>query len=260
MIINYFKSTYGKQIVVSLILLIAFSENVMSQKNGIEGVIRDAEDNSTLIGATIREHGTSNATTTDIDGKFSMALKSETSTLIISYVGYTTKLINIDGKKHIEITLEKNALNLPSITISGQMGIDRKTPIAITTVNSNQIEEKLGTQEFPEILRGTPGVHANKQEGGWGDSEIWMRGFDNTNIAVMINGIPVNEAEDGDLYWSNWAGLSDIAIAIQTQRGIGSGMLSNPSIGGTINIITKGYESQKRTSAEYMVGTGRCSS
>ena len=254
MIINYFKSTYGKQIVVSLILLIAFSENVMSQKNGIEGVIRDAEDNSTLIGATIREHGTSNATTTDIDGKFSMALKSDTSTLIISYVGYTTKLINIDGKKHIEITLEKNALNLPSITISGQMGIDRKTPIAITTVNSNQIEEKLGTQEFPEILRGTPGVHANKQEGGWGDSEIWMRGFDNTNIAVMINGIPVNEAEDGDLYWSNWAGLSDIAIAIQTQRGIGSGMLSNPSIGGTINIITKGYESQKRTSAEYMVG------
>ena len=99
MIINYFKSTYGKQIVVSLILLIVFSENVMSQKNGIEGVIRDAEDNSTLIGATIREHGTSNATTTDIDGKFSMALKSDTSTLIISYVGYTPKLINIDGKK-----------------------------------------------------------------------------------------------------------------------------------------------------------------
>ena len=253
MITHYLKSVYGKQI-ISLILVFAFSQSVLSQKISIEGSIYDAEDNSTLIGATIQEQGTSNATTTNIDGKFSIMLNSDTSTLHISYVGYTPKSIKIDGKKHLEIALNKDILKLPIITISAQIGTNRKTPIAISTINSSQIEENLGTREFPEILNGTPSVHANKQGGGWGDSEIWMRGFDNTNIAVMINGIPVNEAEDGDLYWSNWAGLSDIAMAIQTQRGIGSGMLSNPSIGGTINIITKGFEPQKGSSAEYAVG------
>lgn len=235
-------------------LLITLSQVGLSQKISIEGIIRDSKDNSTLIGANIREQGKANATITDINGKFSIMLESDTSTLNISYIGYTSKTMKVNGKRYIEVMLERNTLNLPIITISAQMGVDRKTPIAITTVKSDQIEEKLGTQEFPEILKGTPGVHANKQGGGWGDSEIWMRGFDNTNIAVMINGIPVNEAEDGDLYWSNWTGLSEIAMAMQTQRGIGSGMVSNPSVGGTINIITKGSESKKGSLAEYMVG------
>lgn len=53
----------------------------------------------------------------------------------------------------------------------------------------------MGTQEFPEILKATPGVHANKEGGGYGDSEIYMRGFDNTNTATVINGVPVNDME-----------------------------------------------------------------
>jgi hypothetical protein len=254
MITYYSKSNHVKKIITVFVLVISLSQSSLSQKISIEGIIRDSKDNSTLIGANIIEQGTANSTISDINGKFSIILESDTSTLNISYLGYNSKIVKVNSNRYIEITLERNIFDLPIITISAQMGMDRKTPIAISTVKSDQIEEKLGTQEFPEILKITPGVHANKQGGGWGDSEIWMRGFDNTNIAVMINGIPVNEAEDGDLYWSNWAGLSDIAMAIQTQRGIGSGMLSNPSIGGTINIITKGFEPQKGSSAEYAVG------
>ena len=131
----------------------------------------------------------------------------------------------------------------------------RKTPIAASTLTYNEIDEKLGSQEFVEALKYTPSVHANRQGGGWCDSEIYMRGFDNTNIAVMINGIPMNDVENGSVYWSNWAGISDVVSLLQTQRGIGASKLSSPSVGGTINIVTKGIEAERGGSIYQMIGS-----
>ncbi len=55
----------------------------------------------------------------------------------------------------------------------------------------------------------------------------------------MINGVPVNDMENGAVYWSNWAGLADVTCTMQVQRGLGASKVAVPSIGGTINIITK---------------------
>jgi outer membrane cobalamin receptor len=57
-----------------------------------------------------------------------------------------------------------------------------------------------------------------------------IRGFDQRNIAVMINGVPVNDMENGAVYWSNWAGLSDVT-SVQVQRGLGSSKLAISSVG-----------------------------
>ena len=61
----------------------------------------------------------------------------------------------------------------------------------------------------------------------------------------MINGVPVNDMENGSVYWSNWAGLSDVTSAMQVQRGLGASKVAVPSIGGTINIISKSSDVQK---------------
>lgn len=66
-----------------------------------------------------------------------------------------------------------------------------------------------------------------------------MRGFKSENVAVLINGVPMNDMEWGGLYWSNWAGLSDVTRSTQTQRGLGASKVSAPSVGGSINIVTK---------------------
>jgi hypothetical protein len=116
---------------------------------------------------------------------------------------------------------------------------DRKTPVAVSTIKASEIKEKLGSQEFPEILKNTPSVYATKSGGGFGDSRINVRGFDQKNIAVMINGVPVNDMENSSVYWSNWAGLSDVTSAMQVQRGLGSSKMAISSVGGTINVITK---------------------
>lgn len=122
---------------------------------------------------------------------------------------------------------------------------DRKTPVAVSTIKEAQIVEKLGNQEFPEILNTTPSVYATKAGGGFGDSKLNIRGFSQNNIAVMVNGMPVNDMENGAVYWSNWAGLSDVTSAMQVQRGLGSSKLAIASVGGTVNILTRAADKKQ---------------
>ncbi|WP_042720159.1 TonB-dependent receptor [Flavobacterium sp. B17] len=122
---------------------------------------------------------------------------------------------------------------------------DRKTPVAVSTIKAAQILERQGNQELVELLNTTPSVYATKGGGGFGDSQIVMRGFESRNIAVMVNGMPVNDMEGGTVYFSNWTGLSDVTSFMQVQRGLGSSKLAIASVGGTMNFITKSADMKK---------------
>lgn len=137
--------------------------------------------------------------------------------------------------------------NIEEVVLVGVADIakDRKTPVAVSTIKESTIVEKLGNQELPEILNTTPSVYATKQGGGFGDSNIKIRGFDQSNIAVMVNGIPINDMEGGSVYWSNWTGIADVTSAMQVQRGLGSSKLAIASIGGTINILTRSADKKR---------------
>ena len=220
----------------------------------VTGTVIDSDSKEPLIGVSILEVGTSNGVITDLDGNFQLNLTAG-ATLQLSYVGYETQEINVGKKTNLgTLELKPEAVGLEDVTVTGQIAVQRKTPIAVSQVTALEIEERLGGGEFVEVLKNTPGVHANANGGGWGDSEIWMRGFDNTNIAMMINGVPMNGMENGKVYWSNWQGLSDVTSVMQTQRGLGASKMSAPSVGGTINIVTKGLDAKKGGSFSYSLG------
>lgn len=133
------------------------------------------------------------------------------------------------------------AKDIEGVILKGVTDIakDRKTPVAVSNIKSAQIIEKLGNQELPEILNTTPSVYASKSGGGFGDGGMTIRGFESRNIAVMVNGMPVNDMEGGTVYFSNWTGLSDVTSTIQVQRGLGSSKLAIASVGGTVNFVTR---------------------
>ena len=131
---------------------------------------------------------------------------------------------------------------------------ERETPIAVSQISAQEVLLKVGNQEFPEIMNKTPGVYATKQGGGYGDSRISLRGFDQRNTSFLINGQPVNDMENGCVYWSNWQGLTDVASGIQVQRGLGASKLAVPSVGGTVSIFTKSAEKQQGGSITQMIG------
>jgi len=130
----------------------------------------------------------------------------------------------------------------------------RETPIAVSTISPSEITLKTGNLEFPEIMNNTPGVYATKQGGGYGDSRLSLRGFDQRNTSFLINGQPVNDMENGWVYWSNWQGLTDVASGIQIQRGLGASRLAVPSVGGTVSIFTKAAQKSEGGSVAQVVG------
>ena len=221
----------------------------------IKGVVVDGSTNESLPGASIVVPGTTAGTVSGFDGSFQFQLPQGATKIVVSFVGFLNKEIKIIGAQDLgTIKLESDAVGLKEVSVMASVAIQRKTPVAVSTISTEIIQEKLGNQEFPEVLKSTPGVYATKQGGGFGDSRINMRGFSSENIAVMINGIPVNDMEWGGVYWSNWAGLSDVTRSMQTQRGLGASKIAAPSVGGSINILTKTTDMEKGGSIYTGVG------
>ncbi|WP_428230999.1 TonB-dependent receptor [Flavobacterium sp.] len=240
-----------------MIVSTAFSQGKIS------GMITDGT--GSLPGANVVIKGSTTATSTDFDGKFTLNTTTSTGEIVISFLGYQNQTVRFSVSKGGTtnlgtIVLESNSNELTEIVVKSSIvdiAKDRKTPVAVSTIKAAEIQEKLGTQEFPEILRNTPSVYVTKSGGGFGDSRINIRGFTQNNIAVMINGMPVNDMENGSVYWSNWAGLADVTSAMQVQRGLGASKLATPSVGGTINIVTKASDRKEGGSFSSGFGNGR---
>jgi len=227
------------------VAVLFISASVLGQAK-ITGEVVD-ETNQPLPGASIVVKGTTNGTSTDFDGKFTLEAEANSGSIVISFIGFQSKEVSFSSSnaKLGMIQLQEDDSLDEIILTATSFAIDRKTPVAVSTIKSADIERKLGSQEFPEVLKSTPGVYATKSGGGFGDGRINLRGFNSENVAVMINGVPVNDMENGRVYWSNWAGLSDVTSAMQVQRGLGASKVAVPSIGGTINILSKTSDVQK---------------
>lgn len=229
-------------------LTMVFSTAVLAQST-ITGTVMDAEMNAPLPGANIIVKKTTNGTTSDFDGNFTLTSEAASGQVVISYVGYTPVTLSFNGNTNLgTITLvSDNALEEIVLVGTGVIDLaeDRKTPVAVSTILASEIQEKIGTQDVTMTLANTPSVYVAGQAGGFGDSRISVRGFDQSNTAFLLNGQPINGMEDGKMYWSNWSGISDIASVVQMQRGLGSSKLAISSVGGTVNFVTKTTEKRE---------------
>jgi iron complex outermembrane receptor protein len=225
----------------------------------IKGIIIDAEMNSPLPGANVLEKGTTNGVTTDFEGNFTLTTNASSGEIVISYVGFASKVLKFNGDTDFGRIILDLDNSLEEVIVVGTGVIDiaeaRKTPVAVSTIKGKDIQLKIsGNAEFTESMKNTPSVYVSNQAGGFGDSRIFLRGFDDTNTAFLLNGQPINSVEDGRMFWSNWAGMADVANAVQVQRGLGSSKLAISSVGGTVNIVSKTTEQRKGGFVRFMGG------
>ena len=225
-----------------------FAQSVLS------GQINDAISGESLIGATVIVNN--KGVVADYDGLYSIQLEKGKYSVTVSYVGYQKVIKEIVvTNKNIKLNFELSSIQLNEVQVIADIAIDRKTPVAFSTIPLKKIDEELASQDIPMILNSTPGVYATQQGGGDGDARITIRGFNQRNVAVMIDGIPVNDMENGYVYWSNWFGLDAVTSNIQVQRGLGASKIAIPSVGGTMNILTKGMNNKKSSSFKQEVGS-----
>lgn len=231
-----------KKIFTIFSIIFLFPLILLAQKQSVFGVVSDANTSETLIGATI-VYGENKGIVTDMDGRYYLKLEKGTYQFKISYVGYIPQEVTVVvGNSELEQNFKLKTLTLTEVEVVGDVAKTRETPVAFSTVKPLQIQEELANRDIPLILNKTPGVYATQSGGGDGDARVNIRGFSQRNLAVMMDGIPVNDMENGWVYWSNWFGLDAVTRNIQVQRGLGASKLALPSVGGTMNVITKGID------------------
>ena len=131
-----------------------------------------------------------------------------------------------------------DTLSLQEVTVSASFPDSKRSPLRLTVVDNATIKSRAASRTFPELMKGIPGLYATSESGSYGDAKMNIRGFRQENTAVMLNGIPISGLVSGSMFWNNWMGLADATYAVQLQKGIGSSMLVDGSVGGTVNIIT----------------------
>ncbi len=226
------------------LLPVAFPLN--AQENGaVTGSVM--ADGSALVGAQVvlsqSETGAQYGDLTNQSGRYNVVGVPpgtyDVRVELIGYRGETQQITVAAGDTEVvDFDMVATAVSVGGIEVLAERAEPRMTPVAFTDVPKSQIQTQLGSRDLPLVLNVTPSVYSTPQGGGAGDARINVRGFSQRNTAVMINGVPVNDMENGWVYWSNWDGLGDAATSIQLQRGLSAINLATPSIGGTLNVIT----------------------
>jgi len=241
---------YLLSLFVSVFSMCLVYAQVANAQVHITGKVIDTATHEPLVGATIVVKGTTIATTASLDGTFKLKVPAGNTIVMVSFVGYVPQTLEIGttDKNVGTILLSPNSSSMKEVTITGDVAVDRKTPVAVTTIGPEFIEEHIGNGEIPDLLIGVPGVFATDGSGGYGDQRISIRGFSsksgNGNVAYTVNGIPINDPETGAIYWSDFSGITDVTKSIQVQRGLGANKIIVPAFGGTVNVTTRTTDQQ----------------
>mgnify|MGYP003113526136 CR=1 FL=1 len=174
-------------------------EEVKSVQNIVSGTITD-DNGQPLPGANVVEKGTTNGVTADFDGNFSLTLTKESPVLVISYVGFSTQEIAVDGQTNLSISLKEDAAGLEEVVVIGYgTQVRRDVTGSIASLNEDSFSAQANTNVDQMIQGKAAGVQVvqNSGEPGGGMS-INIRGVGSINAGssplYVIDGLPINNS------------------------------------------------------------------
>lgn len=247
-----------KFLLYSVACFLALNISQVYSQSKFKGFVKDEKEKLSLFGATVSITSEGSAlkeeTSVDFDGSFAITSTKTFGNIEISMYGYITQTIPFYKQGNGEtldlgtIYLEDNVVvekDVVVTTSSIDVSKDRKTPISSSTLRNYEMQEKASNKDFIELTSQMPGVYTSRVGGGFGDTRINVRGFEQNNISPMIDGIPVYDLEAGIVDWANIASMNDVASSIQLQRGLGASKLVNSSVAGTLNMILRNANQNK---------------
>ena len=243
---------------ISAFILPLFIMSFLSAQVSVSGVVTNDKGDA-LSGANVYLAGTSLGAAAKSDGKYQINdVPAGNYTLVFSYLGYSTmetsvQVGNSNATKNAQ--LSRAALEIEALQVTGTIIKDRVTPFPHSSLTSEDLELRTASRDITAVMADAPGVYFTESKGGAGDSRVYIRGFDQENSATLINGVPVNDMENGRMYWSNWDGMTDIASAIQIQKGLGATNLVAGQLGGTINIVSGAATAERSFSYKQELGS-----
>ena len=221
-----------------------------AQSFQVSGLVTDSQ--SKLPVSDVNVFSKDTGTSTDNYGKFTFYVENDDS-ISFSHIGYQS--IKLKISENMKIFLQPSSLIGNSVNVSAYRAISGLTPVSFSTLTQQEINLKYSAQDIPMVLASEPGVWAYSESGnGTGYSYATIRGFDQSRIAVLLDGVPLNDNESHQVYWVDHGDLLADTKDIQIQRGIGTSLYGSSSFGGSINVRTQ-IQSESRN-IEFSQGLG----
>ena len=229
--------TMNRTILGALFGIVMISSALLGQST-VSGTVTDADGNA-LPGANVVVEGTALGAAATLSGAYSVSVPNGTYTVTASVVGYTSESATVkvsDSNASASFSLASSSVALGGVEVLADR-VDNTSAIPYDDYTKADIDFRLGGRGLPKALATLPNVYV-ENGGGWDDENVYVRGFDDRYTSYLINGIPMNDMENGNLYFSNWSVLADVASVVQVQRGAGSVNLATPSLGGVVNFMS----------------------
>jgi iron complex outermembrane receptor protein len=217
----------------------------------VRGRVIDAQSGQPVAGATIVVYP-ANATVvtavlSDRQGRYMFTLGSAGS-ITVTRSGYAASgraLTPADTVIEVSLsrlgqdaTRTETAQSLEGLTIRA-VRAGGEAPIAQTTMGRERLERDYSGQDVPLSLRSTPSVTAFAESGSLLNySYFRIRGIDQSRINITLDGVPLNEPEDQQIYFSDFPDLTSSIQSVQIQRGVGTSTFGQAAFGGSVNFAT----------------------
>lgn len=191
----------NRKLWVTMAMLLTLALPSLAQKITVTGHVAD-ELGEDLIGATIMEKGTSNGTSADIDGNFSISVPAN-AVLVVSYVGYDPMDVAVNGQTHLNIVMKQNATLLQETVVIGYGSVKKSDATgSVAIVTPDDVEAGISTSAQDLLVGASPGVVVTTSGGNpTGNADIRIRGGSslsaNNNPLIVIDGVPQNDMTNG---------------------------------------------------------------
>jgi TonB-dependent SusC/RagA subfamily outer membrane receptor len=206
----------------------------------VKGKVIDKVTGETLIGVSIKVKNSGTGTVTDANGNFTLSSIPDNSTLVVSYIGYETAEVAVDGRTSITISLQPSSKNLGEVVVVGY-GVQKKATVtgAVVAVKGSDLIKSPATNLSNSIAGRMAGVVATNPGGepGYDGSTIRIRGTNtlgNNDPLVVIDGVP-SPAGQNSIDRVNPADVESISILKDASAAIYGARAAN----GVILITTK---------------------
>lgn len=193
---------FNLKFIAAMLICIMSPLWAFSQTITVSGTVVD-ELGEPLIGATVQQKGTSNGTSTDIDGNYTLSV-SPKATITVSYVGYNTQNIEVKGRNVINVTMQENSAVLDEVVVVGYGQMKRSDLTgSVVSVGEDAVKKSISTS-IDQVLQGrAAGVQIQANSGTPGAStSIRIRGINSLNATnqpiFVIDGVVIDSATDDE--------------------------------------------------------------
>lgn len=203
----------------------------------VNGQVRDAVSRTPVEGVVVQVVGTAVGTLTDSSGYFRLDA-GPGARLRFTRLGYASMELRVRDESELQVLLVPSARALEGVTIAALRaeGAGDRAPIAQRVLTRDALDARYSGQEMPLLLTDLPSMTSYADNGAYSNyTYMRLRGIDQTRINITLDGVPLNDAEDQGVFFSNFPDFGNSLESVQIQRGIGTSSQGTAPYAGSIN-------------------------